>query len=88
MLTNLDGLLKAVAHDTPPEGAERATAEARLCEEVERLPQRERVIIVRRWGLDGNGKRPLADVAAEVGLPRERARLLEVNALNRLASAL
>ncbi len=47
----------------------------------ERLPPREALIVVRRFGLDGREPRGLAQIGEELGLTRERIRQLEKQAL-------
>jgi RNA polymerase primary sigma factor len=61
-----------------------------LSKALERLSERERVIIERRFGLNGhNGKRSTLDELGEVfGVSRERARQVEEIALVRLRRAL
>ncbi len=47
----------------------------------ERLPAREALIVIRRFGLDGREPRGLAQIGEELGLTRERIRQLEKQAL-------
>jgi RNA polymerase primary sigma factor len=49
----------------------------RLMESVERLPERQRRVLVRRYGLDGEEPATLADLSAELGVSRERVRQLQ-----------
>ena len=49
----------------------------RLVESVERLPQRQRRVLVRRYGLDGEKPSTLADLSEELGVSRERVRQLQ-----------
>ena len=58
---------------------------ARLLGEL--LTSQERLVLVRRFGLDGEDPATLDDVAAELGLSRSRVRQLEVKALCRLRAA-
>ncbi len=46
-------------------------------EAVERLPERQRRVIVRRYGLDGEKSATLADLSEELGVSRERIRQLQ-----------
>ena len=48
-----------------------------LREAIGRLPQKARYVLVRRYGLDGRDPPTLAELAAEVELPRERIRQLQ-----------
>ncbi len=54
---------------------------------VGRLPERARYVLVRRYGLDGREKSTLAELAAELGLSRERIRQIQSEAENLLKTA-
>jgi len=49
----------------------------RLLESVERLPERQRRVLVRRYGLDGKEPATLAELSEELGVSRERVRQLQ-----------
>ena len=49
----------------------------RLMESVERLPERQRRVLVRRYGLDGEKPATLADLSEELAVSRERIRQLQ-----------
>ena len=49
----------------------------RVMEAVERLPERQRRVLVRRYGLDGEKPATLADLSEELGISRERVRQLQ-----------
>jgi RNA polymerase primary sigma factor len=49
----------------------------RLVESVERLPERQRRVLVRRYGLDGEKLSTLADLSEELAISRERVRQLQ-----------
>ena len=49
-------------------------------EAVGRLPERARYVLVRRYDLDGRGSATLAELATELGVPRERVRQLQSEA--------
>jgi RNA polymerase primary sigma factor len=49
----------------------------RLIEAVERLPERQRHVLVRRYGLDGEKPATLADLSEELDVSRERVRQLQ-----------
>src|SRR5215218_1102531 len=49
----------------------------RLMESVEELPERQRRVLVRRYGLDGKEPATLADLSEELGVSRERVRQLQ-----------
>lgn len=48
-----------------------------LGEAIERLPERERYVLVRRYGLDGKDPATLAELGNELGVTRERVRQLQ-----------
>jgi RNA polymerase primary sigma factor len=48
-----------------------------LMEAVERLPERQRYVLVRRYGLDGEKPATLADLSEELEVSRERVRQLQ-----------
>jgi RNA polymerase primary sigma factor len=48
----------------------------RLLQSVERLPERQRRLLVRRYGLDGEEPETLANLSEELGVSRERIRQL------------
>ncbi len=49
----------------------------RLMKSVERLPERQRRVLVRRYGLDGQEPATLADLSEELGVSRERIRQMQ-----------
>jgi RNA polymerase primary sigma factor len=49
----------------------------RLLESVERLPERQRRVLVRRYGLDGKDPATIAGLSEELGVSRERVRQLQ-----------
>jgi RNA polymerase primary sigma factor len=49
----------------------------RLMESVERLPERQRRVLVRRYGLDGETPATLADLSEELHVSRERVRQVQ-----------
>ena len=48
---------------------------------LKQLSERHRTVLLLRYGLDGQDPRTLEDVGEAIGVSRERARQLEVNAL-------
>jgi RNA polymerase primary sigma factor len=50
---------------------------SRLMESVARLPKRQRRVVVRRYGLDGEKPATLADLSQELEVSRERVRQLQ-----------
>ncbi len=57
-----------------------------LGEAVDRLPERYRYVLVRRYGLDDKDPGTLAEVGDKLGLSRERVRQLQMQAVKRLKS--
>lgn len=55
-----------------------------VLEAVQELPEREKMVLVLRYGLDGGDPRTLEEVAKIMSLTRERIRQLERRALTRL----
>jgi RNA polymerase nonessential primary-like sigma factor len=55
---------------------------------LERLNAKQRLVIERRFGLEGNDVATLETLAAELGLTRERVRQVQVEALARLRTML
>jgi RNA polymerase primary sigma factor len=49
----------------------------RLMESVERVPERQRRVLVRRYGLDGEKPATLAELSEKLGVSRERVRQLQ-----------
>jgi RNA polymerase primary sigma factor len=65
------------ASDAPDAVVVREMEEAGLREAIERLPEKARYVLVRRYGLDYRDPPTLAELAAEVKLSRERVRQLQ-----------
>ena len=57
-----------------------------LTEALDALPERQRVVLLRRYGLDGSDPATLDEIARELGLTRERVRQIEVESLRQLAA--
>lgn len=55
---------------------------------LERLPDKQRTVVERRYGLNAREPATLDDVAAELGLTRERVRQIQQEALQRLRRSL
>jgi RNA polymerase primary sigma factor len=73
------------ASDTPGE-VMREIETAYLKEAIERLPERHRYVLVRRYGLDNAEAATLAVLSDELGISRERVRQLQREAERMLAS--
>ncbi|RMG45831.1 MAG: sigma-70 family RNA polymerase sigma factor [Acidobacteria bacterium] len=72
-----------LAH-TPEEALLREQTRRQVLKEVARLPQRERIVILNRFGLDGTEARTFEELGRILGVSRERARQLEAEALRKL----
>ncbi|WP_306304549.1 sigma-70 family RNA polymerase sigma factor [Methylogaea oryzae] len=60
------------------------TLNANLNQWLERLNDKQREVIARRYGLHGYDQSTLEDVAREMGVTRERVRQIQIEALRRL----
>jgi RNA polymerase primary sigma factor len=69
-----------------PDAVIREMENARLWESIEQIPDRERRIVVRRYGLEDREPATLAEVGAELGVTRERARQLQRKVERRLGT--
>ena len=69
-----------------PDGVIRQMENARLIEAIEGITDRERHVLVRRYGLDGRESATLAELGEELGTTRERVRQLQRNAERRLST--
>ncbi len=81
--SELADLLADPAAADPVEEAERSLLRQTVQRRLERLPERERLIVERRFGLQGEPQ-TLETVGRELGLTRERVRQLQVQALKQL----
>jgi RNA polymerase nonessential primary-like sigma factor len=57
---------------------------SRLGAWIAQLPERQRFVLERRYGLNDHGVQTLAEIAEELGLTRERVRQIQSEALSRL----
>jgi len=73
------------ASDTPGE-VMREMETAGLGQAIERLPERHRYVLVRRYGLGDRDVATLAELSEELGISRERVRQLQREAERMLAS--
>lgn len=83
-----DTFLRVVIEDplclTPADTAEGVMRRAELMAWVNELPEKERTVILARFGLDGAESRTLEEIGQDMGLTRERVRQIESAALARL----
>jgi RNA polymerase nonessential primary-like sigma factor len=61
-----------------------AIGSERLAELIGRLNERQRLVLQRRFGLDGTPVQSLADIGRDLGISRERARQIQEEGLKRL----
>jgi RNA polymerase primary sigma factor len=85
--TELADFFADPAAGDPAEEAERSLLRQTVRCRLDRLPERERLIVERRFGLQGEPQ-TLETVGRELGLTRERVRQLEVQALKQLETEL
>ncbi len=80
-------LHEALADEDAATGEETASASSRsewLAKALLKLSPREQTLLRRHYGLDGRGGLPLAHVATELSISRERLRQIEIAALRKL----
>jgi RNA polymerase primary sigma factor len=75
--SELGDLLEDERESRVASGVVQKLEKRRLMESVERLPERQRRVLVRRYGLDGEEPATLADLSEELGVSRERIRQLQ-----------
>jgi RNA polymerase primary sigma factor len=85
--STLGALMADEAQEAPDEEAERAVLCAQLRALIAELPERERYIIQRRYGLLDNQPQTLEAVGLELGITRERTRQVEAATLKLLREA-
>ena len=62
--------------------------EARLADWMDELSERQRSVVEKRYGLNGNDPATLEVIAAEMGVTRERVRQIQIDALRTLRRSL
>ena len=80
-------LLDTIADDRindPSEELQSQDIQSNLDRWIEELPEKQREVLSRRFGLRGYETSTLEDVGREIGLTRERVRQIQVEALKRL----
>jgi RNA polymerase nonessential primary-like sigma factor len=86
--STLSDLLMDNASEVPEATASRHELEGRVHGWLERLDDRHRHVIERRFALGGRATATLDDLAVELGLTRERVRQMQLEALKQLRQAL
>jgi RNA polymerase primary sigma factor len=77
-------LIEDVNADLPEESTDEGMRSKELAVALERLNPRMRLVITRRFGLDGQAPQTQEVVGQELGITRERVRQLEARALREL----
>ncbi len=72
----------------PEEEAIRGVERGELLRLLDHLSERDKLVVVLRFGLDGKGQRTLAEIGQVFGLTRERIRQIEEIALEKLRAIL
>jgi DNA-directed RNA polymerase sigma subunit (sigma70/sigma32) len=70
------------------EGYGRLFRYLKLDENIDLLPDREKQVIIMRFGIDGKGSKTLEEVGREFGVTRERIRKYEENGLKILKKSI
>ncbi|HEX2056638.1 MAG TPA: sigma-70 family RNA polymerase sigma factor, partial [Nitrospiraceae bacterium] len=83
-----DTFLRDVIEDpfslSPADTTEGVLRRSEMMAWLKELPEKERTVILARFGLDGEESRTLEEIGREMGLTRERVRQIETAALVRL----
>jgi RNA polymerase sigma factor (sigma-70 family) len=80
----LRDLLPDVRASSPEQRLIRLEQTTRVADAVGRLPQRERFVLERRFGLLGEPAETLNEISRRMGLSRERVRQIEAQAMERI----
>jgi RNA polymerase primary sigma factor len=77
-------MLPDQSEGTPEEEVAERLASAEVREALRSLSERERMVLVLRFGLTDGRERTLAEVSKQLGVTRERVRQIEGRALRKL----
>ena len=69
---------------TPDEDAESRSLREVILSVVDELPMKERDVLVARFGLDDGTPKTVEEIAKRLGMSRDRVRVVEARALNKL----
>lgn len=83
-LTRADVITDEVAGESMQSWIAQADLKEQLEEVLQRLPQRERRVLELHFGLGGSHPRTLDEIGRSMGVTRERARQIELQAMRRL----
>lgn len=84
--TNSRSSSRRLAVPLPEDEVEVSLRSQALAQALSALPDRERRVLVLRYGLDDAEPRTLEEIGRRLGLTRERVRQIELETLRRLAS--
>jgi RNA polymerase nonessential primary-like sigma factor len=85
---SLMDMLPGDTEDSPDSRAEHHEMTVLVRDWLKKLPDKQRVVIVRRFGLDNDDPATLEELAAEMSVTRERVRQIQQEALVKLKRAL
>ena len=85
---SLMDLLPGDSDDGPDSRAEHREIAIQVRDWLKKLPDKQRLVIIRRFGLDNEDPATLEQLAAELGITRERIRQIQQEALIKLKRAL
>ncbi len=84
--SSLGQFIPDLTSETPVELATRQLLKDDLARVLSRLPERERMVVVLRYGLDDYQPHTLEEVGRALGVTRERVRQIEAKAMQKLKS--
>ncbi len=85
---SLMDMLPGNSDDSPDSQAEHHEMTLLVRDWLNKMPDKQRIVIVRRFGLDNDDPATLEELAAEMGVTRERVRQIQQEALVKLKRAL
>jgi RNA polymerase nonessential primary-like sigma factor len=85
---SLMDMLPGNAEDAPDSRAEQHELTVLVRDWLKRLPEKQRIVIIRRFGLDNDDPATLEQLAEEMSVTRERVRQIQQEALVKLKRAL
>jgi RNA polymerase nonessential primary-like sigma factor len=85
---SLMDMLPGNSEDGPDSQAEHHEMTVLVRDWLNKMPDKQRIVIVRRFGLDNDDPATLEELAAEMGVTRERVRQIQQEALIKLKRAL
>lgn len=86
--SSLMDMLQGDAADGPDSRAEHHEMTVLMRDWLTKLPDKQRIVIMRRFGLDNDDPATLEELASEMGVTRERVRQIQQEALIKLKRAL